>query len=89
MKDSLSTRYIAYKRMLSLMDRRSASGRPVPFDVTFVRRKDGVVESYRGCWLTSRHSSGGTVNVMCPSLNAPRKIRLCLILTFNNLKVYR
>lgn len=88
MNSSLSNRYIKLQRMILLMEKRDARGMPVPFDISFVRLSDGKVDSYRGCHLTSRHIEGGTVNVMKKGDFRPRKIRLALILTFNNLKVY-
>ena len=88
MKASLSHKYIKTSRMLSLMERRDGSGAPVTFSISFVRRSDGGTDRWEGCRLTSRHSAGGTLNIMKAGDNFPRKVRICLILTFNNLQVY-
>lgn len=88
MSDSISNRYIKTSAMLRLMQRTDSKGRAVPFDIMFVRRSDGAVDEWKGCWLTSRYSLGGTVNIMPPGRNAPKKVRICLILKFNNLIVY-
>lgn len=88
MKSSLSCRYIKASRMLDLMGKRDGSGAPVTFSMSFVRRSDGTIDRWDGCRLTSRHSAGGTLNIMRAGEHRPRKVRLCLILTFNNLTVY-
>lgn len=88
MKATLSRRYIKASRMLQLMERRDGSGAPVTFSLSFVRRSDGGMVIWDDCRLTSRHSSGGTLNILRSGDSRPHKVRLCLILTFNNLTVY-
>lgn len=80
--------YIKASRMLELMQATDRNGKPVTFDISFVKLSDGTVREFKSCHLTSRHSTGGTINVMYPGINAPRKIRICLIIRFNNKKVY-
>ena len=80
--------YIKGSRMLELMQSTDKNGKPVTFDIEFVKLSDGSIREYKGCHLTSRHSSGGTVNIRPSCLNAPRKIHICTIVTFNKKKVY-
>jgi hypothetical protein len=80
--------YIKGSRMLELMQATDKNGKPVSFDIAFVRLSDGSIQEYKDCHLTSRHSAGGTVNIRPACLNTPRKIRICSILKFNNKKVY-
>lgn len=80
--------YIKWTRMLELMQSTDRNGKPVTFDIEFVKMSDGSIREYKDCHLTSRYSSGGTVNIRPAGLNAPRKIRICTIVTFNKKKVY-
>lgn len=87
MKDR-SEGYIKASRMLELMEARDRNGKPASFDVEFVKLSDGSIRQYKDCHLTSRHSTGGTINVRPSGMNSPRKIRICCITKFNNKKVY-
>lgn len=80
--------YIKATRMLSLMSAKDKSGKPVPFSLSFVKLSDGTLVTWPECWLTSRYSKGATVNVMCKGEHHPKKVRTCLIVSFNGLSVY-
>lgn len=88
MRVETSSTYIKLQRMLTLIQQTDANGKPIPFSMTFVKKGTGEIEHFDSCWLTSRHSNGGTINVMPEGHNNPRKIRLCLITQFNGLTVY-
>lgn len=64
------------------------NGAPKPFSLTYVKRSTGEVVTYPAAVLTSFHSKGSTINVLPIGEIKPRKIRRCLILRFNGLKVY-
>lgn len=85
---SFPPRYIKASRMMELMQSRDRNGCPIPFEITYVRKSDGSVESFSDCHLTSRHSAGGTINIRCKGETHPRKLRVCLIISFNGHKVY-
>ena len=80
--------YIKASRMLELMQSTDKNDKPVAFDIEFVKMSDGSIREYKDCHLTSRYSSGGTVNVRPAGQNSPHKIRVCTIVTFNKKKVY-
>ncbi len=79
---------IRYQNMWALMNARDKKGRPVPFDVEFVKVSTGELVRWKGCWLTSYHAKGTTINVQCPGENHPKKIHRLLITRFNGAKVY-
>ncbi len=78
---------IHQSKIVEIMERRR-DGRPVPFSLQFCKRSTGELVDWPSCVLSSVHSSGATVNVMCDSLGAPRKVRRCLITKINGMKVY-
>lgn len=74
--------YIKFTRMMEEMEKAKS------FSLTFWSRSDGAFITWKGCRMTSRHSSGGTVNIQAPHLLHPRKVRTCLIVAYNNKQVY-
>ena len=78
---------IHQSKIVSIMERRK-DGRPVPFSIEFCKLSTGELKTYEGCTLSSVHSSGATVNVLTGPLEAPRKIRRCLLTRINGMKVY-
>lgn len=69
------------------MERRQ-NGKPIEFSIEFCKKSTGELVTYDRAVLTSFHSSGSTINVLPAGEATPRKIRRCLIIKFNNLKVY-
>lgn len=74
--------YIKHSKMLDEMERSRS------FSLTFYSLSDKKFVTWRNCRMTSRHSSGGTVNIQAPQNLHPRKVRTCLITVFNHKKVY-
>lgn len=74
--------YIKHTKMLEEMEKSRS------FSLTFFSRSDGAFVTWSNCRMTSRHSSGGTVNIQAPQNLHPRKVRTCLITVFNHKKVY-
>lgn len=71
------------------MDRKDPStGQPIPFAIKYVKATTGQIRHYPQCTMTSIHSKGDTVNVMLLGETRPRTIKRCLIIEFNNQKVY-
>lgn len=70
------------------MNRTDAAGRSVEFSISFVKKSTGEIAKYPKAVLTSFHSAGNTVNIMQCGETAPRKIRRCLVIEFNNAIVY-
>ncbi len=78
---------IHQSKIIELMER-TEGGRPVPFTLEFCKRSTGELKTYEACILSSVHSSGATLNIVTDTLEAPRKIRRCLITRINGIRVY-
>lgn len=78
---------IHYGKLLELMQR-TDNGRPVPFALVYVKKSTGEIVTFPKCWLSSVHAKGGTVNIFRDGDSHPIKIRRCLVLYINSLKVY-
>lgn len=78
---------IHQSKILSVMEKRK-DGHPVPFSMQYVKRSTGELKTCASCVLCSVHSKGATVNILMDKLDAPHKIRRCLITKINGLKVY-
>lgn len=79
---------IHWSRIWELMERKDANGWPLPFAVKYVSKSTGEIKKYPHCTLTSIHSKGDTLNVMLIGETRPRTLKKCLIIEFNNAKVY-
>ena len=84
----MNNHFIKYQKMLDEMASLRSDGRPTRFSLTFFSRSDRAFVTWTDCHLTSRHSSGGTVNIQPPHTLHPRNVRTCLITEFNHKKVY-
>ena len=78
---------IHQSKVMDIMERRK-DGRPVPFSLQFCKRSTGELIDWPSCVLSSVHSRGATVNVLCDITDGPRKRRKCLITKINGMKVY-
>lgn len=78
---------IKQSRLWELMERKDASGEPLPFQLKFVK-ENGEVREYASCVLTSIHSAGTTLNVLPEGESFPRTIRRVTIIEFNHVRVY-
>lgn len=75
-------------RLCEIMERSDQNGQPTIFSVEFVKRSTGQVVRYEKAVMTSMHAAGTTVNIREIGAVEPRKIRRCLIIRFNDAKVF-
>lgn len=81
------SKLIKQSRIWEIMERKTASGSPLPFQIKFVKQ-DGEVKEYPECVLTSFHSLGTSLNVLPAGEIRPRSIRRITIIEFNKIPVY-
>jgi hypothetical protein len=70
------------------MERKSPSGAPAVFSIGYVKKSTGCISRIANCICTSIHSKGSTVNIMPEGEQRPKSIRKCLIIEFNESKIY-
>lgn len=75
-------------KMLELLQKRGADGRPMPHTLLYCKKGTGELATYRGARLTSYHAKGDTVNVKMEDDPQPKKLRRCLILQIDGIKIY-
>jgi len=78
---------IKQSRLWEIMERTDADGKPLPFQLKFVK-ENGEVREYKDCVLTSFHSAGTSLNVLPEGEVRPRSIRRITIIEFNHIRVY-
>lgn len=78
---------IKQSRLWEMMERTDASGKPLPFQLKFVK-ENGEVREYKSCVLTSFHAAGTSLNVLPEGESRPRSIRRVTIIEFNQIRVY-
>lgn len=78
---------IKQSRLWEIMERTDANGKPLPFQLKFVK-ENGEVREYKNCVLTSFHSAGTSLNVLPEGEVRPRSIRRITIIEFNHIRVY-
>ncbi len=74
-------------RIISIMERKDAAGRPVPFSLVYVKKGSGEKINIDNAVLTSSHHLG-TVNIMILESGQVRKLILPLIIQFNNIETF-
>jgi hypothetical protein len=79
---------IKQSKLWAEMERKDASGTPVPFSLAFVKKSTGEIVQVPKCTCTSIHSKGSTLNIMLDGETRPKTIRKCLIIAFNGASVY-
>jgi hypothetical protein len=79
---------IHWSKIWSLMERTDEKGKPIPFQIKFVKQSTGEVREYESCILTSFHSKGSTLNVLHDGESRPKTIRRVTIIEFNKHRVY-
>lgn len=80
---------IHWSKIWELMEMYDENGKPVPFSISFVKRKTGEWRDVPSCTLSSIHSKGSTLNILLPGEIRPKSIRKCLVMKFNGMSVYQ
>ncbi|MDR1370807.1 MAG: hypothetical protein LBJ72_11890 [Dysgonamonadaceae bacterium] len=70
------------------MQRKTLSGQPVVFSFSYVKIDTGEIKHYPKATFSSIHAKGATVNIRIGVERFPKTFRRCLIITFNELKVF-
>lgn len=84
----METKRIHWSRIWEIMERKGSKGEYLPFAIKYVKISTGEIRKYQHCTLTSIHSKGDTLNIMIIGETCPRTLKKCLIVEFNNAKVY-
>ena len=84
----MHNKLIHWAKIWEIMQRRDANDNPIGFQLKYAKQSNGEIKEYPVCYLTSFHAKGSTINVMEAGAFRPRKIRRCLIVEFNQHKVY-
>lgn len=79
---------IHLKEALKIMGYTYPNRKPVPFDITYVKKSTGELCELKNCILTSLYRKGMTVNIQREGEDHPIKIYKKLIIRINGKKVY-
>lgn len=79
-------KYLHISRLWSLIEKTDSDGKPIPFNIKFVKKTTGEIVSKKVV-CTSVHSTGSTINIKDLEKNKVQKIRKCLILQYNDYKI--
>ena len=74
-------------KIVPIMERKGADGKPVPFSIKFRKLSTGETIEAENAICTSSYYQNGTVNIRFANKET-RKIKVCLITEFNGQEVY-
>ena len=77
-----------YSKIVELMNKQDAKGKPVQFSFEFVKKSTGERIRCNAGQLTSSHFRPWTVNIKWVDSEQIRKIKIISIVQFNDVEVY-
>lgn len=79
---------VHHSKLIDILQQKGADGKPREHRIQYCKKMTGELVTYERATLTSFNAKGDTVNLLVEGESTPKKLRRCLILAIDNIKIY-